>query len=168
MLASFVLRSHRGLLGVLIALLFVSTGCTDNTTSPEPEASATAAAAEAAVRLREAAVTAREADVAAREAAVAAQETAVAAEDSAELAPSDGPAVENPLLGCASDNDYNGCILRNLRDPRTPREFAAVIEANRATSQRQRACSLMRDLVSHHPSSREARLYGQYLERQCD
>ncbi|MBW2460261.1 MAG: FHA domain-containing protein [Deltaproteobacteria bacterium] len=74
----------------------------------------------------------------------------------------------NALIECAAENNYNACILRNLRNPSSPREFAAVIEAERGRSQRQRACGLMRQLVARHPSSREARLYGQYLERQCN
>ncbi len=74
----------------------------------------------------------------------------------------------NPLFDCASENDYNGCILENLTDPRSQREYAAVIEAYRGTSQRPRACELMRELVACHPRSREARLYEQYLERQCE
>ncbi len=78
-----------------------------------------------------------------------------------------GMSLGNPLLDCASDNNYNGCILRNLRNPRSPREYGAVINAYRETQQRGRACSLTRELVNRHPSSREARIYGQYLERQC-
>jgi len=74
----------------------------------------------------------------------------------------------NPLIDCASENDYNGCILENLPDPRTPRDYGAIISALRETGQRREACDAMRELVACHPRSREARLYRQYIGRQCE
>lgn len=133
-----------------------------------------ARAADHRVEAREQAVTARENEVADREEPVAQVETAAAQagseplEDGAEAVPVEVPTGGNPLMECAGTNDYNHCIIQTIRDPRTPREFAAVIEAYRGTGQRQRSCTLMSSLVSRHPSTREARLYSQNLERQCD
>ncbi len=74
----------------------------------------------------------------------------------------------NPLIDCTSEANYNACIVRNLRHPGSPREYEALINAYRETGQRNRACDLMRQVISRYPTSPAARRFNQFVQRNCN
>ncbi len=75
--------------------------------------------------------------------------------------------MSNPLIECTSQANYNACIIRNLRDPATPREYEALINAYRESGERDRACQLMRDVIERYPTSPAARRFQQFVQRNC-
>jgi pSer/pThr/pTyr-binding forkhead associated (FHA) protein len=78
------------------------------------------------------------------------------------------PTGPNPMQACVAEPNYNQCLIQRLRNPRTPREFAALATAYNERGDRARGCDLMRTLVQRFPSSVEARRMGQILTRQCN
>jgi len=77
-------------------------------------------------------------------------------------------AMQNPLMACAALPNYNACILRNLREPSSPREYEALINAFKETGQRARACEMMAEVIQNHPTSPAARRFMQFHERNCN
>jgi hypothetical protein len=77
------------------------------------------------------------------------------------------PSTGNPLIDCTLEADYNACIIRDLTEPSTPREYEGLINAYREKGERDRACELMREVMEAYPTSPAARRFSQYTQRMC-
>ncbi len=154
------------------SLLVLAAACGDDSDDGTTAAQAAASAQAAQAAAAEAQAAAEAANVAREEAAAQAEEARAAAEgaaeEEAEIAEGEENLLANPLIDCTAEANYNACIVRTLRHPSSPREFEALINALRETGQRDRACDLMRHVISRYPTSPAARRFNEFVRGNCN